>query len=110
MMRNMIAGTPRKLDDTTGEFPSDRRCRFIVEFLTHNKRFDDFKKIQLEPLSGSWSGSAVPMLQGRVDFYESLLPVLNTVDLLQHKQYIEQIIHSVRNEIEREKKQDFIGD
>ena len=92
------------------QFSAERRKYFFSLFLSHNKRFDDFKKFPLEPSSGSWSGSAVPMLQGRVDFFESLLPLLNTVDLLQHKQFVERIIQGVRQEIEREKKRDFIDD
>jgi hypothetical protein len=50
------------------------------------------------------------MFQRRVDFFESLLPMLNTVALLRHKQRVEQKIQYLRDDIEREKKKDFIGD
>ncbi len=43
------------------------------------------------------------------NYLESLLPLLNTVDLLQHKQYVEREIRAIRSSIEREKK-DFIRD
>ena len=50
------------------------------------------------------------MYQGRVDYLESLLPLLNAVDLLQHKQHIEQQIQSLRQRIKEEKKRDFVED
>jgi len=50
------------------------------------------------------------MYQRRVEYLESLLLPLNTVDFLQHKQYVERNIQSLKEEIEREKKKDFMED
>jgi hypothetical protein len=50
------------------------------------------------------------MLQERVGFYELLLPLLNMVDLLRHRQHIEQVIQRIRENIERAKKSDFMKD
>ncbi len=91
-------------------FSNDRRKVFVELFLKHNRRFEDFKKLQLEPSSWSSWGSEVPMLQERVGFYESLLPLLNTVDLLKHRQYLEQGVQHIRESIERAKKHDFMKD
>jgi hypothetical protein len=88
----------------------DRRRRHIGTFLRYNQDFDSFAKLPLESDSWDWTGSAVPMLQRRVDFFESLLPMLNTVSLLRHKQRVERKIQYLREDIEREKKQDFIGE
>lgn len=92
------------------EFEPQRRVQFVAHFLKHNKDFDDFKALPLEPSHSSWSGSAVPMLQGRVEFFESLLPLVNTVEFLQHKQHVERFIDGSRRSIEFEKKRDFIED
>jgi hypothetical protein len=91
-------------------FPTDRRCAHITIFLEHNNSFDDFKELPLEPAISGWSGSAVPMLQGKINYYESLLPVCNTIDLLKHRQYLEQQISYLRKEIQRGKKKDFTED
>ncbi|MBH8574961.1 ATP-binding protein [Nostocaceae cyanobacterium CENA369] len=88
----------------------ERRSSFIALFLEHNKKIEDFKKLSLESNFLSWEGSAVPMYQKRVEYLESLLPLLNTVDFLQHKQYIEQKIQYLRGKIEQEKKKDFMED
>ncbi|MFA6371685.1 MAG: hypothetical protein WCW68_03580 [Methanothrix sp.] len=50
------------------------------------------------------------MLEKRVDYFESLLPHLNDVQLLQHRQHVERIIWGIHIQIEWEKKKDFIGD
>jgi hypothetical protein len=88
----------------------DRRRSHIETFLRYNQDFDTFAKLPLESDSQGWHGSAVPMFQRRVDFFESLLPMLNTVALLQHKQRVEHMIQYLRDDIEREKRRDFIGD
>jgi hypothetical protein len=87
-----------------------RRRQHLATFLRYNHDFDAFASLPLEPNLLHWSGSAVPMLQGRIDFFESLLPVVNRVELLRHKQRIEHAIQGLRGEIEREKKRDFMRD
>jgi hypothetical protein len=91
------------------ELPPLRRASFVSLFLKHNKDFKAFKSLALEPYIHSWSGSTVPILQERLEYLESLLSFTNTVELLQHKQYLEQNIQGIRSQIEHEKKRDFIG-
>jgi hypothetical protein len=115
-LRNLI--TKRNADvefmkfifSVIADFPTDRQCAHITFFLEHNKKVDDFRKLPLEPLISGWSGSAVPMLQGKIDYYEKLLCVCNTTDLLKHKQYLEQKISYLRKDIQQEKKNDFTED
>lgn len=92
------------------QFAPDRRRQFVERFVQGNGDFKAFKRLQLEPSSWSWSGSEVPVLQKRINYLESLLPILNTVDLLPHRQYLEHYIQGLRTKIEREKKHDFIRD
>jgi hypothetical protein len=91
-------------------FPTDRRCSHLTFFLEYNKEFDDFRELPLEPLVSGWSGSAVPMLQAKIDYYEKLLSVCNTTNLLKHKQYLEQQISYLRRDILQEKKNAFTED
>jgi hypothetical protein len=94
--------------DLIAEFPPQRRHQFIELFVKLNKNFKDFEKLRLEPSHWGWEGSAVPMLQGRLSYLESLLPLFSTVDLLQHRQYVERDIQEIRARIEWEKKRDFM--
>lgn len=92
------------------QFSPERRHQFVERFVQRNGYIEAFKRLQLEPNSWTSHGSWVPVLQGRVEYWGSLLPIMNTVDLLPHKQYVEHQIQSLRAQIEREKKNDFIGD
>jgi hypothetical protein len=92
------------------ELEPERRIPFIVIFLNLNQSFEDFQRLPLESSSRGWTGSAVPMHQRRMEFFESLLPLFNKVDFLQHKKSIEKQIEYIQKEIEREKKRDFIKD
>lgn len=92
-------------------FSPGRRRMFLERLVQRNRSVDLFTRLPLEP--SCWSGtdgSLVPVLQERVDFWESLLPLMNTVDLLKHKQHAECHIQMLRSRIEEEKKKDFIGD
>jgi hypothetical protein len=100
----------RFLFGAIGDFSDERRFRFIALFLKSNNNFEEFEKLPLEPATWSWQGSAVPMYQTRVKYFESLLQLLNTVDFLQHKQYVERYVHGLRERIEQEKKKNFMED
>jgi hypothetical protein len=91
-------------------FSAQRRRLFVEHFVQRNDSIDAFKRLPLEPNSWTAHGSWVPVLQRRLNFWESLLPIMNTVDLLSHKQYVEHQIQDLRVQIEREKKKDFMGD
>ena len=88
-------------------FPLKRKLIFYKAFLDKNKEFDGFKNLRYEPTISSWSGSAVPMLQDKIDFYEKIMQLCNSVELLKHRQFIEQRIQEIRNQIQHEKKRDF---
>lgn len=108
--RNKDVHVMRYLFGVISEFMPERRRVFVEQFVQQNKSFDAFEDLPLEPTSWSSNGSWVPVLQGRVNFWESLLPMLNTVELLRHKQYVERHINDLHANIEREKKKDFMED
>jgi hypothetical protein len=88
----------------------ERRRRMFETFVLNNKDYETFSRLPTSSDVGVYWGSAVPRLQKRVEFLESLLPILSTVELLRHRQHIEQLIQRTRDGIEREKRSDFMGD
>ena len=90
--------------------PTSTRILYISKFLELNNNYEAFSELPLESGMRSWSGSAVPMLQRLIDYYQTLIPLFDTVDFLRHKQHVEQIINRLREEIEREQKRDFVSD
>lgn len=86
----------------------DIRRKMITVFVRNNTNLDDFQKIDYVQTTRSWTGSLVPILEREKDFLTSLLPIFNTIELLDHKSYIEQAIEGKERHIESEKKRDFL--
>jgi hypothetical protein len=93
----------------SGFSPERRRARFAA-FLSENQDVKIFEALPVEPNGFGWTGSAVPMLQDRIDFLQTLLPLVDTLPLLRHRQIVERRIQALREEIEAEKRRDFLHD
>lgn len=90
-------------------FPS-QRYKFLEIFLKYNKNYTDFEKINIEPRSWGGIGSMVPVLEKKVEFLESLLPLFKHIDFLKHKVRIKEEILRWKNRIDEEIRSEFIGD
>jgi hypothetical protein len=112
-LRNFIAlnsrdaGLMLRIFELATSCRGENRFAMIKTFLHHNSNLEDFFQLPLEPNSWSWSGSAVPMHEKRINFLESILPLLEGLDFLGHRQRVEDLIASIRSNIERELKRDF---
>lgn len=106
--RSDDAGLMGVLFEVISALIPERRRRLFETFVLNNKDYETFLRLPTSSDVGVYWGSAVPRLQKRVEFLESLLPILNRVELLFHRQHIEQLIQRTRDGIEREKRSDFI--
>lgn len=95
------------LFEALSNLPDEQRLHFIFTFLEVNQSLEVFRKLDLESSSHSWSGSAVPMYQSRIDFFNLLLPKLTKITLLDHKLYIEKKIFDLEKQKRFEKIRDF---
>ncbi|QZN75736.1 MULTISPECIES: hypothetical protein [unclassified Paenibacillus] len=91
-------------------FSTSRKLMQLQELLSYNKEYSLFRKLPLEKSSRGWSGSEIPILLERITFFESVLGLLNSVDLLEHSHEIEGCIRDLRYKIEKEKKREFLTD
>lgn len=69
-------------------FHNEKKKEYLQLFVLNNKKFELFKELQLFPWITSYSGSEVPIIQNKIDFLSSLLPVLRGIDFLEHASYI----------------------
>ncbi|MEK6406783.1 MAG: hypothetical protein AABN34_07460 [Acidobacteriota bacterium] len=106
--RNADRALMRLLFRAISGFEDSRRRSCVKTFVSNNTDFDSFVHLPLEPTSWSWEGSAVPYLRKRVGFLRSLIPLMNRIDLLAHRQCIEQRIRGIQAQIEHERKEDFV--
>ena len=92
------------------EFSEERKIALISYFIDRNDSFELFKQLSLEPMMRSWDGSRIPSLQKEIDFFTSLLSLMTTAPLLRHKQKLQQSIDFLKQDIQRERKSDFMRD
>ena len=62
---------------------------FILEYLKDNQNIEDFRKINLFPMSASWSGSEVQLIIDKIQFLQSLKEKLKGFVYIEHREYIE---------------------
>ncbi len=86
------------------------RIELIVHFLSLNQKIEDFKRVDYELTTSSWSGSRVPYIEKKKSFLMKVIPHLNSIELLEHKAYVEQQLEHKNRAIEYEKKRDFLSE
>lgn len=96
------------LFEILSELSTDIREKAVAKFIHYNKNFDVFTELSLEPNHWGGTGSMIPCMQGRVKFYESLLPYFTGVDLLKHKQLIQDNIRRWKKMIEKQEVDELI--
>ena len=90
------------LFEALSELGTNIREKAIAQFVQCNKDYEIFIELSLEPNHWGGTGSMVPCMQERVKFYESLLPYFTGIDLLKHKQYIQDNIRRWEKMIEQQ--------
>lgn len=84
---------------------------FFRKLLLINKDFTLVKNISFGR-SESWSGSKVPLIQKKIEFYQDVLKMINglpkILEYSEHIDYFEQKINLMEKEIQDEQRRDFI--
>jgi len=84
---------------------------YFREFLLVNKEITITKEISFGRTE-SWSGSKVPVIQKKIEFYQNILKMINTLpnilEYSEHIDYFEQKINWKKQEIEDEQRRDFM--
>lgn len=84
----------RIIFDAILDCTDDKRIEYLKILLSRNKNPEVFKAIHLLPGSMSWSGSELPVIKSCIDYLNKLLPLLNGLDFIMHRKYIEDKIAS----------------
>lgn len=90
------------------ELPCERRRMAVEKFLSLNTDPNIFERLPLEPASwGGW-GSMIPYMQERIDYLNSLLPLVSGVKYLKQKRRIEKDIDTWKKEIRTQKVEELL--
>ena len=78
-----------KLINSVAVVYSEWEIEYILKFIKINKSIDDFKRIDLFPLTRSWMGSEIPLINGEIKFLKALRDEINGLDYIEHKKYLD---------------------
>lgn len=88
----------------------DTRAHLYAYIISKNNDYELFKSLKFEKNLRMSHGSWVPVIQRDIEFYEKLMSAMDTVSLLKHRSFLEEIIDDLKRRIDREKKSDFMED
>lgn len=84
------------------------KCEMILAFLDRNKDIEAFKTLYLFPLSASWSGSEIPLIDKKIKFLEELHALISGIDYIEHKQYLKEYIASLEDHKEKVEMREYL--
>lgn len=84
------------------------KIQYIQELLEINSDIDLFKTIPLEQSSYSWSGSLIPLIEKRMQSLKNIKNILIGSKFIQHRNYIDNLINSKKENIRRERIREYI--
>ncbi|WP_258032782.1 hypothetical protein [Campylobacter concisus] len=88
----------------------DTRAHLYAYIISKNNDYELFESLKFEKNLRMSHGSWVPVIQRDIKFYEKLISMMNTANLLKHRTFINKIIDDLKRRIDREKKFDFMED
>ena len=83
------------------ELKEDLRKFSIKVFLNNNCNFETFKKLSLFPCRVAAFGSFVNLYRKRIDYIQSLYPLMEGIEFLEHEEYLINIERNLEREIDK---------
>ena len=98
------------LPDVAMELPMNLKVKYIVLLCQEGLSSEELKKVPviLSYFGVSWSGSEIPLLQGKIDFIEEVIENLPGVTYMRHRMVLEDAIASVRRRIKAAEVHEFL--
>lgn len=98
------------LPDVAMELPMNLKVKYIVLLCQEGLSSEELKKVPviMSYFGVSWSGSEIPLLQGKIDFIEEVIENLPGVTYMRHRMVLEDAIASVRRRIKAAEVHEFL--
>lgn len=98
------------LPDVAMELPKNLRVKYIVLLCQEGLSSEELKKVPviMSSFGASWSGSEIPLLQGKIDFIEEVIEKLPGVAFMRHRMVLEDAIASVKRWMEDAEVREFL--
>lgn len=98
------------LPDIAMELPKNLKVKYIVLLCQEGLSSEELKKVPviMSYFGASWSGSEIPLLQGKIDFIEEVIENLPGVAFMRHRLVLEDAIASVKRWMEDAEVREFL--
>lgn len=98
------------LPDVAMELPRKMKVEYIVRLCQKGLSWEELEKIPviMSYFGASWSGSEIPLLQGKIYFIEEVIENLPGAALIRHRMVLEDAIASVKRLIEDAEVREFL--
>lgn len=98
------------LPDVAMELPKNLKVKYIVLLCQEGLCPEELKKVPLimPSFGASWSGSEIPLLQGKIDFIEEVIENLPGAAFIKHRMVLERTITLVERRIEDAEVHEFL--
>lgn len=98
------------LPDVAMELPKNLKVKYIVLLCQEGLSSEELKKVPviMSSFGASWSGSEIPLLQGKIDFIEEVIENLPGIAYMRHRMVLENAIASVKRRIEAAEVHEFL--
>ena len=90
------------LPDVAMELPKNLKAKYIVLLCQEGLSPEELEKVPLimSSFGASWSGSEIPLLEGKIDFIKEVIENLPGVAFIKHRMVLERKITSVERRIQ----------
>ncbi|MED3386129.1 hypothetical protein [Bacillus subtilis] len=88
----------------------ESKANYLIHLLESNSSFHLFCKIPLSPITFSWSGSEVPVLEDKIELLELIDKGLTGIKFLRHKSWVQNRIEGYKEKIKKVKIKEFMED
>lgn len=98
------------LPDVAMELPKNLKVKYIVLLCQEGLSSEELKKVPviMSSFGASWSGSEIPLLQGKIDFIEEVIENLPGVTFMRHRIVLEDAIASGKRWMEDAEIREFL--
>ena len=98
------------LPDVAMELPKNLKVKYIVLLCQEGLSSKELEKVPviMSSFGASWSGSEIPLLQGKIDFIEEVIENLPGAAFIKHRMVLEHTITLVKRRIENAEVREFL--
>lgn len=98
------------LPDVAMELSSDLKVKYMVQLCKAGLSSEELKKVPvyISSFGESWSGSEIPLIQGKIDFVNKAIDGLPGIAFIKHREVLESKVASLKKRMRDVEVEEFL--